>query len=709
MTTWFQLVQDYTMPVTKREFFSYFHPYMRLLESLSKTSGKPYQLRLGWPSDPELIYYSPWLQSGGEFAPELQLQAWDWTLEFVSEFGSFLDGFFVYNIQEYPDACVGAYDLSLSPTVDVLKSWNSYFQNSTAAYSPSKAPKCPTRSVLNTSKVLNLFTAATNGSAPGFSPFLSAKVNGAGYNGAPGLVSTSAVAKYGSIGIDGDADVSNYTYLEYYLKVSPSPIGYLSVFMIHGTAEFVTRSPASEGVCFLGQNASTQWRFVRVPLQFLGVGHPDLNPTQYNTLQFENDNALSKNVTLSEIRFVGSDQIEVCDVNLTSTPIGFSSLANDTCANKYLTCGTCLRDSSCGWCQGVGCLSGTASGSSIGASCASWSKSTCPMSHPFDCGSFTSCENCAADSRCGWCRSTSTCMAANSKGPYGNATCASFSYSSCYSTCPGLVTDSLTGFAVNKKYWQTVNAIQPTPSSILSNSYANRNSRIGQNSTQMVLSTIQFSGSISHSEAIGHIPGYGYGRISINFKAPAIEGVYTQFSLVSSMNNNSLLIFLQFNGGSPQQIQLGGPGWYTTQSLQIDSSYDFYEYAFDRSPNYVAILANGNVIRNFTVSTPEFYIPSFSISARTGFNQSATIPVNGNYAIAEYKDFQYCPSSCTRAQCTGILPTPQPTPPTPQPSPQITDTSATTSPDSLQSTSNTDSNSSMFRVGRSIRVNLFNL
>lgn len=93
---------------------------------------------------------------------------------------------------------------------------------------------------------------------------------------------------------------------------------------------------------------------------------------------------------------------------------------------NHSTCGDCAADSRCGWCASTQtCSEGNTTGPFAGT-CQAWDHGTCP------CASSTDCSSCNLDSRCGWCATSQTCVRGNSSSPVFG-TCPNYDYNTCTS------------------------------------------------------------------------------------------------------------------------------------------------------------------------------------------------------------------------------------------------------------------------------------
>jgi hypothetical protein len=102
----------------------------------------------------------------------------------------------------------------------------------------------------------------------------------------------------------------------------------------------------------------------------------------------------------------------------------------DPC-DVHLDCGTCTADSGCGWCDSsYTCMTGTASGPSSG-SCSVWDYYASDCAPPPDpCNDFYTCATCTAESGCGFCYDDYSCLTGTSSGPAAGS-CTDWAY---YST-----------------------------------------------------------------------------------------------------------------------------------------------------------------------------------------------------------------------------------------------------------------------------------
>jgi hypothetical protein len=96
----------------------------------------------------------------------------------------------------------------------------------------------------------------------------------------------------------------------------------------------------------------------------------------------------------------------------------------DPCSSNT-ACGTCTPVSGCGWCRSSNrCLSGSSMGSND-RSCGgpNWAWTTMDCAPPDPCARFTSCRNCAEQSECGWCQTSSgsRCATGTDRGPTNGA------------------------------------------------------------------------------------------------------------------------------------------------------------------------------------------------------------------------------------------------------------------------------------------------
>ncbi|MBI5512975.1 MAG: hypothetical protein HY909_04360 [Deltaproteobacteria bacterium] len=110
-----------------------------------------------------------------------------------------------------------------------------------------------------------------------------------------------------------------------------------------------------------------------------------------------------------------------------ATDLGPEAPPTDPCL-AFRDCASCSALASCGFCAATGvCVEGTAAGPTR-AECPAgfWRHQTCaaPVEPPPDvatdtaasCGTSARCEDCAARSGCGWCRTASACLAGTATG-----------------------------------------------------------------------------------------------------------------------------------------------------------------------------------------------------------------------------------------------------------------------------------------------------
>ncbi len=122
--------------------------------------------------------------------------------------------------------------------------------------------------------------------------------------------------------------------------------------------------------------------------------------------------------------------------NVTSAGAHFLQELN-TCLGLH-SCTSCGASPKCGWCAGPAgrggdqnrkgrCVAGSSQGpamlgeTNVAAEldrmgCSNWHFAFCPN---VKCEDYTSCSACAADSYCGWCSATSTCIEGDARGPLG--------------------------------------------------------------------------------------------------------------------------------------------------------------------------------------------------------------------------------------------------------------------------------------------------
>ena len=106
---------------------------------------------------------------------------------------------------------------------------------------------------------------------------------------------------------------------------------------------------------------------------------------------------------------------DACDGTLACT--------DGTCAEPmvecgYLDCDECTRHYPCGWCDGVGCTTGSSTGPDSG-SCGDWAWLASQCMGPADpCADAADCDECTGRGTCGWCGDGSgSCQQGASSGP----------------------------------------------------------------------------------------------------------------------------------------------------------------------------------------------------------------------------------------------------------------------------------------------------